>query len=164
MWLCVCLVVTISSYLCSAGDTCIPWNAATVFFNILNIRNDSAEARSCHVVSIGEIYDLVVPRSDVLPTRLNNTDRNYDIFSRNYWMFIWKQRDSIRGRPFDSEGGGALLVLTDYLFSTRARPENLFPGKPRTEYLFSTATHFLKSIKKRRRSKKEKKKGGGGLV
>ena len=52
----------------------------------------------------------------------------------------------IRGRPFDSEGGGggglALLVGTDYLFSSRARPENLFPGKPRTEYLFSTATNF----------------------
>ena len=41
------------------------------------------------------------------------------------------------------EGGGlALLVGTDYLFSLRARPENLFPGKPRTEYLFSTATNF----------------------
>ena len=31
----------------------------------------------------------------------------------------------IRGRPFDSEGGGglALLVGTDYLFSSRAWPE-----------------------------------------
>ena len=55
----------------------------------------------------------------------------------------------LRGRPFDSEGGGlALLVGTDYLFSSRARPENLFPGKSRTEYLFSTATNL-------------KKKGGG---
>ena len=53
-------------------------------------------------------------------------------------------------------GGLALLVGTDYLFSSRARPENLFPGKPRTEYLFSTAT-FLKKQKK-----KEKKRGGGG--
>ena len=46
----------------------------------------------------------------------------------------------IRGQPFDSEGRGggglALLVWTDYLFSSRARPENLFPGKLRTEYLF----------------------------
>ena len=33
-------------------------------------------------------------------------------------------------------GGLALLVGTDYLFSSRARPENLFPGKPRTEYFF----------------------------
>ena len=51
----------------------------------------------------------------------------------------------LRGRSFDSEGGGgrlALLVGTEYLFSSRARPENLFPGKPRTEYLFSTATNF----------------------
>ena len=50
-------------------------------------------------------------------------------------------------------GGLALLVGTDYLFSSQARPENLFPGKSRTEYLFSTATIFFKS---------KKKKGGGG--
>ena len=55
----------------------------------------------------------------------------------------------IRGRPFDPEGGGgggglAFLVGTDYmyLFSSWARPDNLFPGKPRTEYLFSTAKKF----------------------
>ena len=68
--------------------------------------------------------------------------------------------DELRGRPFDSQGGGgglALLVGTDYLFSSRARPENLFPGKSRTEYLFSTATNFLKSQKKGG-------KGGGGVV
>ena len=47
------------------------------------------------------------------------------------------------------------MVWTDYLFSSRTRPENLFPGKSRTEYLFSTATNFLKS-------KKKKKNGGGG--
>ena len=53
--------------------------------------------------------------------------------------------NTLRGRPFDSEGGGgglALLVGIDYLFSLHARPENLFPGKPRTDYLFSTATNF----------------------
>ena len=64
----------------------------------------------------------------------------------------------LRGRPFDSEGGGgglALLVGTDYLFSSRARSENSFPGKSGTEYLFSTATNFLKA-------KKKKKWGGGG--
>ena len=63
-----------------------------------------------------------------------------------------------RGRPFDSEGGGvpALLVGTDYLFSSRAQPENLFPGKPRTEYLFSTATNFKKS-----KTKIRKKRVGG---
>ena len=33
-------------------------------------------------------------------------------------------------------------IGTDYLFSSRARPENLFPGKLRTEYLFSTARNF----------------------
>ena len=57
----------------------------------------------------------------------------------------------LRGRPFDSEGGGgvpALLVGTDYLFSSRAQPENLFPGKPRTEYLFSTATNLKKKQNK----------------
>ena len=57
-------------------------------------------------------------------------------------------------------GGLALLVGTDYLFSSRAWSENLFPGKPRTEYLFSTATNFWKSKKKKK--KKKKKKGGGG--
>ena len=43
--------------------------------------------------------------------------------------------------------GLANLVGTDYLFSSRVRPENLFPGKPTTEYLFSTATYFLKKTK-----------------
>ena len=66
----------------------------------------------------------------------------------------------IRGRPFDSEGGGggglALLVGTDYLFSSQARRENLFPGKSRTEYLFSTATILPPP------QKKFKKIGGGG--
>ena len=58
------------------------------------------------------------------------------------------QKGILRGRPFDSEGGGlALLVGTDYLFSSRAWPENLFPGKSRTEYFFSTATHFFKKQK-----------------
>ena len=57
-------------------------------------------ATLCLQSYIGKIYDLVVPRSDVLATRLNNTDRNYDIFSHNYWMFIWKQRDSITSRLF----------------------------------------------------------------
>ena len=46
-------------------------------------------------------------------------------------------------------GGGAgklaNLVGTDYLFSSRARPENLFLGKSRTEYLFLTITIFWKS-------------------
>ena len=53
------------------------------------------------------------------------------------------------------------MVGTDYLFSSQARSENLFPGKSRTEYLFSTATNFLKSKKKK---KKKKKNGEGGLV
>ena len=60
-------------------------------------------------------------------------------------------------------GGLALLVGTDYLFSSRARPENLFPGKSRTEYLFSTVTIFLKS-KKKAKKKKNGGGGGGGLV
>ena len=32
----------------------------------------------------------------------------------------------VRGRTFDSEGGGAFLVETDYLFSPRARPKMYF--------------------------------------
>ena len=59
------------------------------------------------------------------------------------YLFCYYEYGLLRGRPFDPEGGGlANLVGTDYLFSSRARPENLFPGKPRTEYLFSTATNF----------------------
>ena len=38
--------------------------------------------------------------------------------------------------------GQAFLVGTDYSFSSRARSENLFSAKPRTEYLFSTVTNF----------------------
>ena len=72
-------------------------------------------------------------------------------------IYDWNIVDlDVRGRPFDPEGGGglALLVGTDYLFSSQARPENLFPGKPRTEYLFSTAANFWKG--------KNKKMEGGG--
>ena len=69
-----------------------------------------------------------------------------------------RDENTLRGRPFDSEGAGlVLLVGEDYLFSSPARPENLFPGKPRTEYLFSTQQIFEKA-------KKKKKRGGGGLV
>ena len=62
----------------------------------------------------------------------------------------------IRGRPFDSEGGGGAGTFGRdiYLFSSRARLENLFPGKPRAEYLFSTAINC---------KAKKKKKGGGGV-
>ena len=51
------------------------------------------------------------------------------------------------------------MVGKDYLYSSRTRPENLFPGISRTDYLFVTATNFLKSQKK-----KKKKMGGGGAV
>ena len=62
----------------------------------------------------------------------------------------------LRGRPFDPEGGGmANLIGTDYLFSSRARPENLFPGKPSTEYFFSTVQNFYE------KAKKKVKRGGG---
>ena len=66
----------------------------------------------------------------------------YLFFYYSNWYYEY---GLLRGRPFDPEGGGgglANLVGTDYLFSSRAWPENLFPGKPRTEYLFSTATNF----------------------
>ena len=64
-----------------------------------------------------------------------------------------RDENTLRGRPFDYEGAGlAILVGEDYLFSSRARPENLFPGKARTEYLF-----YYEKAKK----KKENKKGGG---
>ena len=60
-------------------------------------------------------------------------------------------------------GGLALLVGTDYLFSSRAWPENLFPGKPRTEY-FQPQQIFEKAKKKKKKKKKKRKKrGGGGL-
>ena len=61
--------------------------------------------------------------------------------------------------------GAINLVGTDYLFSSRAWPENLFPGKPRTEYLFSTATMFRKSKKKKQTNKqrRKKKKRGWGM-
>ena len=69
----------------------------------------------------------------------------------------------IRGQPFNPEGGGGgwNFGRDGYLFSSQARPENLFPDKLKTEYLFSTATIFLKKQKKK---KKKKKMGGGGLV
>ena len=56
----------------------------------------------------------------------------------SYLLYYLRHWSSIRGRPFDPEGGGVLanLLGTDNLFSSRGRPENLFPGKPRTEYLF----------------------------
>ena len=56
----------------------------------------------------------------------------------------------VRGRPFDPEGGGGLefLVGTDYLFLSRAWPENLFPGKPRTEYLFSKPQQIFEKATK----------------
>ena len=50
----------------------------------------------------------------------------------------------LRGRPFDSEGeawhfwSGQII----YFHHARALPENVFPGKPRTEYLFSTASNL----------------------
>ena len=48
-----------------------------------------------------------------------------------------------------SGGGLANMVGTDYLFSPWVRLENVFPGKPKTEYLFSTATIFFKKAKKK---------------
>ena len=87
------------------------------------------------------------------------------VFLYDSQLVCWKHYEAqllscllLWGWPFDPEGGGgglANLVGTDYLFSSQARPENLFPGKQRTEYLFSIATNFLK---------KAKKKGGGGCL
>ena len=68
-----------------------------------------------------------------------------------WFLFIDKLGDDhliLRG---GGRGGAGTFGRTDYLFLSRARPENLFPGKSRTEYLFSTATNFFK---------KEKKMGG----
>ena len=64
----------------------------------------------------------------------------------SYGIYISQLVQLVRGTTIWFWGGGglSLLVGTDYLFSSRARPENLFPGKPRTEYLFSTATNFWK--------------------
>ena len=54
----------------------------------------------------------------------------------------------LRGRPFDSEGAGAGKFGRDrlFIFITGSAGKKLFPGKPRTEYLFSTATNFWKKI------------------
>ena len=51
--------------------------------------------------------------------------------------------------------GGAWYFLagTDYLFSSQARPENLFTGKLRTEYFFQLQEIFDRA---------KKKMGGGG--
>ena len=64
-------------------------------------------------------------------------------------LFIILNRWKIKGRPFDSEGGGgggrlANFVGTDYLFSSRAGPDYLFAGIPRTEYLFSITSTTTK--------------------
>ena len=73
-------------------------------------------------------------------------------------LFQQKFLRMFRGRPFDSEGGLALLVGTDYLFSSRAQPENYFRVNPGQNIIFNH-NNFLKKQKKK---KKKKKMGGGG--
>ena len=58
-------------------------------------------------------------------------------------------------------GGGGLanLVVADYLFSSRAWPENLFPGKPKTSNIYFQSQHiFGKSEKKKPHTHKQKQK------
>ena len=87
--------------------------------------------------------------------KINQEFKAFNMWPKKYIISVFFLFVSfLRGRSFDLEGRGpANLVGTDYLFSTRARPENLFPGKPKTEYLFSTAANFWKS---------DKTKMGGG--
>ena len=63
-------------------------------------------------------------------------------------FIIHNKRTTIWSWGGGGGGGLANLVGTDSLFSSRARPENLFPGKPRTEYLFSTKEVFEKAKRK----------------
>ena len=94
------------------------------------------------------------------------------IVSENFTFHVSSASSSNwpKGTTIWSWGGGGLvnLVGTEYLFTSWARLENLFQGKPRTEYLFSTATNFWKSKKKKKKNKKNKKKknkkGGGAVV
>ena len=78
------------------------------------------------------------------------------------WFFLHKRIQDItrfhKGTTIWYWGGQTNLVRTDYLISSGARLENLFPGKPMTEYLFSTATNYWKSKKKKKQTNKQKKK------
>ena len=61
-------------------------------------------------------------------------------------------------------GGGwqiGKLGRNRYIFSPRARLENLFLGKPRTEYLFPTSPYFCKAKKKRKKKERYGGEGGG---
>ena len=62
----------------------------------------------------------------------------------------------LRGRPFDSEGGGGTFVATDYLFSAYLL-ENLFSGIPRPEY-FNPQQNFVKAQKKKPNKQTNKQK------
>ena len=82
--------------------------------------------------------------------------------SRNHWMFIWKQRDSIRGRPFVFWGGGGgwHFRLGQIIYFHHVLGQKIYfrvNRGQRTEYLFSTCNKFLK--KPQNKKKKEKKRG-----
>ena len=68
------------------------------------------------------------------------------------------ESDTIRGWPFDSEGGGlANLDGIDYLFSTWAWPENLFSGITKARIFIIISNKILEKQKK-----KKNRRGGGG--
>ena len=71
------------------------------------------------------------------------------------------ESDTIRGWPFDSEGGGGLanLVGIDYLFSTWAWPENLFSGITKARIFIIISNKILEKQKKKAKKKNE---GGRG--
>ena len=76
------------------------------------------------------------------------------------------ESDTIRGWPFDSEGGGGLANLVGidliiiYFWHELGR-KIYFLVLPRLEYLLSSATKFWKSKKKKAKKKKKKKTKGG---
>ena len=65
-----------------------------------------------------------------------------------------RQLNKVRGRPFDSEGGGglSLLVGTDYLLSSRARQNQ-------GQNIYFQPQQIFEKAKKQKT--KTKKKGGG---
>ena len=68
----------------------------------------------------------------------------------------------IRGRSFDSEAGGGGKFCRDRIFfSAWGRPENLFSGIPRPEYIYF---HPQRNFEKAPPPKKPRQQQGGGGV
>ena len=76
------------------------------------------------------------------------------------WSFLYKGATIW----FWGGGGGAGKFCWDRIFfSAWGRPENLFSGIPRPEYLFSPATKFWKSIPPQKKTTTTTRGGGFGM-